>query len=191
MILDLRSTAAPLGALLLTLLGGCSSGPSLPAAALPAVVASQTEDASAEESHDEGHGVVAGTLLYLPNRVFDLLDVVRLRLRVGPGLGAGVRATELADLTLGAWATFFVGLRGPRGEPRVPWPLGFETYAGAELSIVDLSTEEEGAGPGYGPAEIGLGLHLALIGLEIGVEPWEAVDFVTGLLLFDPRADDF
>ncbi|MFG0318074.1 MAG: hypothetical protein ACF8XB_12430 [Planctomycetota bacterium JB042] len=169
---------------LLSALGACAS-----TGLRPSPPAALADDAS--EELEAGPSVVAATLLYLPNRVFDLLDIVRLRLRVGPGFGAGVRATELVDVTLGGWATAFVGLRGPRGEPRIPWPFGFETYAGAELSILDASTEESGPGPGYGAAEIGLGLHLLLIGAEVGVEPLELLDLLVGLALFDPVGDDF
>jgi hypothetical protein len=61
--------------------------------------------------------------------VFDVLDLVRLRVRVGPGISAGVRVTEIADVTIGAHATVFVGLHGPRGEPQIPWPIGLETLA--------------------------------------------------------------
>ena len=133
---------------------------------------------------------IGAVVLWLPNRVFDLLDVVRLRLRIGPGLGAGARVTEVADITLGGWSSVFVGIPGPRGRPVINWPIGLETYAGAELSVLDASTEDDEHAPNYGPAEVGLGLHLLILGLEVGVEPWEAVDFIVGLAFFDPVGDD-
>ncbi len=37
-------------------------------------------------------GPIKSIVLYIPNRVFDILDIIRLRLRVGPGISAGVHA---------------------------------------------------------------------------------------------------
>ena len=37
-------------------------------------------------------------LCYLPNRIFDMLDIVRLRLRVGPGISIGARVTKLTNV---------------------------------------------------------------------------------------------
>lgn len=37
-----------------------------------------------------GHEVA----LYLPNRIFDLLDIFRVRVRLGPGISVGVRASK-------------------------------------------------------------------------------------------------
>jgi hypothetical protein len=77
--------------------------------------------------------------MYLPNRIFDVLDLVRLRVRVGPGLSAGARAGP-AKAFLGAHASVFVGLPGPRQEPRVPLPVGFESVAG--LFFLDLRDDD-------------------------------------------------
>jgi hypothetical protein len=130
-------------------------------------------------------------VMYLPNRLCDVLDIVRLRGRVGPGWTLSARATELLDVNLGGHGTLFVGLPGPRGKPRVPWPIGLEAFAGAEVSIIDGTQEEDEHAPHYGIAEVGLGFQFLLIGLDIGIEPFEAVDFVVGLLAFDPIEDDF
>lgn len=163
---------------------GCASAPAPDATFSFAATRSSAD--SADDKVSSGHAV----LMWLPNRVFDVLDVVRLRLRLGPGLGAGARVTEVADITLGGWSSVFVGIPGPRGRPVINWPIGLETYAGAELSVLDASTEDDEHAPNYGPAEVGLGLHLLILGLEVGVEPWEAVDFIVGLAFFDPVGDD-
>jgi hypothetical protein len=47
-----------------------------------------------------------------------------------------------------------------------------------------------GAGPGYSWTEIGLSLHLLIIGADVDVDPVEAVDFLAGFLTLDPRHDD-
>jgi hypothetical protein len=138
-------------------------------------------------SHGFGHRL----LLWIPNRLFDVLDVVRLRVRAGPGISASVRATEAADVALGGHATVFAGLPGPRGVRRIPWPVGLETYAGLEVSLADLGTEDDRHGPRYAPLEAGLGAQLGLVGLDVGVDPFDAVDLVAGILFLDPRGDDF
>jgi hypothetical protein len=139
------------------------------------------------KSKSFGHRV----LFWIPNRAFDVLDLVRLRVRVGPGFTLGVRATELVDVNLGAHATLFAGVHGPRNTPQIPWPVGPETYAGIELSVADAGSDEDRFGPQYGPMEVGFGTHLALIGFDVGVEPYDALDLVLGILTFDPKGDDF
>ena len=46
-------------------------------------------------------------------------------------------------------------------------------------------------GPDYGVAEVGVGLHAALLGVDVGVDPLEIVDLVLGFLTIDLRGDDF
>jgi hypothetical protein len=124
--------------------------------------------------------------------VFDLLDIVRLRVRAGPGMTLSLRATELADLSLGGHAAVYAGLHGPRSFPQIPWPVGLETYAGAEVSVLSAGSDDDGRhSPQYGPLEIGLGTQLAILGFDIGIEPYDALDFVLGILTLDPKGDDF
>ena len=40
-------------------------------------------------------GVIRAIVFYIPDRVFDLMDIFRVRVRVGPGISAGVRARRL------------------------------------------------------------------------------------------------
>ena len=129
------------------------------------------------------------TLLYIPNRVFDLLDIVRLRLRLGPGLAFDARATEAADFFIGTYASVWVGIPGPRGSAKINWPLGLESKNGAELSFLDVSSSF-GAEPGYGSWEFGLGVQALIIGADVGVDPWEGFDFLAGILTIDPAGDD-
>jgi hypothetical protein len=153
---------------------------------------SASEAQPAPEEEDEGgHGIGHRLLLYVPNRFFDVFDLVRARLRVGPGLAVGARVTELADVNLGAYTTIYAGLPGPRGKPRIPLPVWFEMYAGAEVSVLDASTEGGRFSPDYGPTEVGLGFQAGLVGLDLGIEPWDFVDLALGLVLLDPNGDDF
>ncbi len=139
----------------------------------------------------EENGVGHRVLLWLPNRIFDVLDIVRARLRVGPGFSVGARATELVDVNVGGHATLFVGVPGPRGKPRIQLPFGLESFAGVEVSVADLTQEEDDHAPHYGLAEFGAGFQLLIIGIDIGVEPFEAFDFLAGIFLFDPIGDDY
>ncbi len=130
-------------------------------------------------------------LMYLPNRIFDILDLARARVRVGPGFTVQARATQVLDVVLGAHATVFAGLPGPRGRPRVNLPIGLETFAGAELSVVGDTTDDGWSKPYYGPLEVGAGFQAAIIGVDVGIDPLEIFDFVAGILFFDPKGDDY
>jgi len=141
------------------------------------------------DSSGADRGFLYQALFYIPNRVFDLLDMVRLRVRVGPGVALDVRATEAADLFLGGYTSVYAGIPGPRGEPSIPLPAGIENRAGAEVSVADL-TADAGLGPGYGATEFGLGAQLVIVGADVGVDPLEIVDFLAGLLFLDLVGDD-
>ena len=171
---------------LLLLLAACASAPRAPytAAASSEPGASPAKYVWVEE--DEHHGVLHTVLLYIPNRIFDILDMVRARLRLGPGLAIDLRATEFADVFAGAYTTVFIGIPGPRGKPEINWPFGIEARAGAEASVADASA----GGPYYGWLEFGLGFQFVLIGADVGIDPWEIVDFACGILTFDPMHDD-
>lgn len=134
---------------------------------------------------EEERSLVAGVLLYLPNRLFDLVDIVRLRGRVGPGFAVGARATRPVSALLGGYGSVGVGLPGPRGEPKIPLPVGLDGGGGAQVSLVGSGGDE------YGVLEFGAMVHLLLVGLDLGVDPGEVLDFAAGFLLLDPIGDDF
>lgn len=144
---------------------------------------------SPRDDFDVRHPVLHKVVFYLPNRVFDLVDIVRLRARVGPGVSAGVRVTDFADLYLGAYTSVYAGLPGPRNEPKLPWIVGIENRAGAEISVLE-GVEEGRFGPNYGRSEIGASAQAILVGGSIGIDPIEIVDFALGILTLDLRDDD-
>ena len=154
----------------------------------PAAAQDESETASASEASSDDYQK-RPVLFYIPNRIFDLLDIVRLRLRLGPGVAVNARVTEAASLNAGAYGSVFVGIPGPRNERRLNLPVGMENYAGVGISVADAETEA--FGPGYGPLETGLGFHAALIGIDLGIEPLDLIDFVTGIVFIDIRNDDF
>jgi hypothetical protein len=164
-----------------------------PPAQPQATPSAQTEPVAVEDDDDdevdERHGVGHALLFYIPNRISDLFDVVRARLRVGPGLAFQVRATELLDLNMGGYGAVFIGIPGPRRQRVFNWPVGLESQAGIEFSVLDGTTTSKDA-PHYGAVEVGLGFQAVIVGIDLGVDVWEAVDFVTGLIFIDPVEDD-
>lgn len=129
-------------------------------------------------------------LCYIPNRIFDVLDILRVRVRIGPGFSIGARATEAVDLFFGAHKTFYLGLRGSRGKAEIPWPAGLECNQGLEFSVAD-DTAEDVDKPVTDPLEVGVETQLLLVGVNVSVETLEILDLVTGLLFIDLRDDDF
>lgn len=159
---------------------------------IPCISFAQEHDVNSEsaaEPQQSEHSAAAGILLYLPNRLFDLLDIFRLRARVGPGIGISIRATEFVDIYAGTYIAFFAGLPGPRQVATPPIPVGMESLSGFELSVLDL-TVDGGLSPNYSDSELGLGLQLAVIGVDVGIDPVEIADFFTGLICIDIRQDD-
>jgi len=145
------------------------------------------QELSKEASDDRSF--IVGTLLYIPNRVFDLLDIVRFRVRVGPGFAIGARATEPVSAYIVSYASAYAGLPGPRLRQTPVLPVGLESHNGASLSIVD-ATIDGGIGPGYSWSEIGVGTQLGIVGFDFGIDPVEIVDFMTGIITIDLRGDD-
>jgi hypothetical protein len=144
--------------------------------------------ALAEEEKPSGKSFGHRVLFYIPNRIFDVFDLVRARVRVGPGLAVDARVTKYGDLYVGGYSALFVGIHGPRTEPRIPWPIGFEARAGIKAtSLADVASE----GPAYGYGEVGVGFQVAIVGVDIGADVVEVLDLVLGLFFIDLTGDDF
>jgi hypothetical protein len=135
-------------------------------------------------------GIAWTALAYVPNRVFDLCDVVRLRARFGDGFAAGARITRYVPVFVGTYDAAWVGLPGPRGEASIPIPLGYERKAGVDAGPIAISSQHSQA-PRYGVGEIGAGVQVYLVGAEAGVDVYELADFFAGFVLVDFARDDF
>jgi hypothetical protein len=146
-----------------------------------------TAAASVEESSSPGIG--HKLLFYIPNRALDLVDTVRLRLRVGPGLSAGIRATRRLAFFGGKYRTAYVGIPGPRAPNKFVSPVGLESAKGVVFAGVD-ATDDSKHPPGYSESEIAVGLQVVIVGGEAGIDFVEIADFFTGLILIDLRKDD-
>jgi hypothetical protein len=155
-------------------------------ACAPYVGAAEKEQATtAAESHGALHRIV----MYIPNRVLDVFDIVRCRVRVGPGVAVDARATKVASAFVGSYASVYAGLPGPRNRPFPKLPIGLESRNGAQASVVD-ATVTGGIGPDYGPAEIGVGVQAVIVGLDVGVEPLEILDLLAGFFFINLTNDD-
>ncbi len=147
----------------------------------------------AEEEHaakaSGSHGVIHRLVMYVPNRVLDVFDTVRFRVRVGPGVAIDARATKVASAFAGSYASVYAGLPGPRNRPLPKLPIGLESRSGVQASVVD-ATVTGGMGPDYGPAEIGVGVQALIVGLDAGVEPLEILDLLAGLVFINLTNDD-
>lgn len=139
---------------------------------------------------EEEPGFWKAVVWYIPNRAMDLVDVVRLRLKVGPGFGVTARATDFAAFYAGSQKTAFVGFPGPRYPDTFRYPFGLEYQRGLVIAGVDASDELPHP-PRYGFSEVDLGLHLGIVGAEVGLDPFEIADFLAGWLFMDLRGDDY
>jgi hypothetical protein len=134
-------------------------------------------------------GLVISAIRYVPNRVLDALDVVRLRVRVGPGEAFTLRAGSGLEFFRGDYRTLFAGLPGPRRGKLPRLPLGVEARSAAEAGLPD--EELLWTDPGYGRAELALGFQAGVLGLEFGVDPLQILDLGFGLISLDPLDDDW
>lgn len=128
-------------------------------------------------------------LLYIPNRIFDVLDIVRIKAKVGPGFDVGIQITEPVRLYAGGHTAIYLGLPGPRQERIIPIPVGAEAKAGGALSVLDGMVKSN-TGTDYSYTEIALESQLLLVGIDVGIDLVEIVDFFAGLVFLEIREDD-
>jgi len=136
---------------------------------------------------------VQKVLLYVPNRAVDVLDIVRARVRLGGGGAIQARVTKPASVFFGSYDSAYVGLPGHRNKHKFPPLFGADGMSGVGISLLDNTTDnaENQMAPRYGDLEVGAGAHVAVVGVDVGVDILEALDFVGGLVFIDFRDDDF
>ncbi len=135
------------------------------------------------------HGLGHKLLLYLPNRLLDLADIVRFRLRLGLGLAADARLTIYAANFIGQYDAVYAGFPGPRRQPVLPRPAGREALKGLMVMGVD-ATDKTPHPPRYTDSEMTLGVQALVVGLDAGLDPIEIGDFLAGWALIDIAGDD-
>ena len=144
---------------------------------------SLTEDAPPPKS------VTHKIIHYLPNRFFDLLDIFRCRVRVGPGMAADLNMTVYAANFIGQYRSVYIGLPGPRLAPILPPVVGKEKWKGLMVMGVD-ATDNSPYPPRYTDSECNLGAQVLLVGADVGLDPVELGDFLMGFIMKDVRGDD-
>ena len=145
----------------------------------------KADEPVAVEKPSWGHRIV----WYVPNRVLDISDMLRLRFRYGTGWAGHFRLGEPISAFGGSYKTRYVGFPGPRYPDRLKTYYGREEYKGLVLSLVD-ATDEGNFEPEYKFSEFGLGAQLKYVGLDLCTDPFEWMDFFGGILFLDPRGDD-
>ena len=148
------------------------------------------EEEDEEDQDEKEHTVLHRILWYVPNRLLDVADIARARIRVGPGVALNAHVTKVVQAGLGSYMSLYAGLPGPRQQRSPRLPIGVEAYSGGALSVAEASFET-GYEPEYSPTEVGAGIHFILLGIDVGVDPLEIIDLVTGIVGVDIGKDDY
>jgi hypothetical protein len=138
----------------------------------------------AASAGDGDRSVLAGVLLYVPNRILDLGDLFRLGVDVGPGVGFDLQATRLVQVKLLSRLSVGVGYQTLRHLP-------VKASADAAFGVGPVGGSPSGGLGWYrSPTDVRLELHLLVLGAHVAVDPVEWVDLPLGLVGLDPAHDD-
>jgi hypothetical protein len=136
---------------------------------------------------DEGNKgrIAKKIILYLPNRVLDAMDIVRLGVHVGPGIGLDARVTRFVQLAADTSADVGVAWQGRKGSPII-----LQVYNTTAIGPIRV-----GAGTGlryrHTLSETSLTLNAGLVGFFAAYDSAEFIDFVLGWSTFDFKKDDW
>lgn len=140
-------------------------------------------------------------LLYVPNRVMDVLDVVSVGATLGLGLYLKVQPTRLikfvyplpAGVLKVGWNTHYLEEMSPKN-PLYIWKRYKPVCFGLEgkksipfLGFIELGDMLEIK---TSPDEIKIGAHILLVGADVGIRPVDILDVVTGFFFIDLNNDD-
>lgn len=155
-------------------------------------------------------GVATRVLLYFPDRIFDLLDIVSFEARAGLGGGAEVHFTRAGQLGLDGGYSLSLGWfdhRALGGRYQVFTTAEIGPYASRYLLIGGGSTaglqlvldQSNGTDTPYLPLyqefrdfwAVGASAMLISYGAAVDLHPVEIADFIAGFVLADFLRDDF
>lgn len=119
-------------------------------------------------------------LLWPVNRTFDMLDVGFADVSIGPGFSVHAHPTSLAQVGIGSFAGLRVGWIGRK------FPISFQMKSEVGASLLYLESSDN---RGFFSASVMF--HFVMVGMETGVDLFEVVDLVTGIVLVDISNDDF
>jgi len=207
----LRDRSTLLAASLLMACGGCSVFAPTPPTYNSIEVIREELDSSREHARPMPTNVEVQKrfLWYLPNRLLDVLDLVKVSVGIGPGLGFELYATDNVWISYENFRTWRLGLDGrasgvyEEGHYR-EWHLGdrvgeFGSAGRVPLWATRLMRPYEAPlSPGVPavarvpriPWDVGVALHF-LVGAEVLVRPFEVFDLAVGLWGDDPAEDDY
>lgn len=169
-----------LGLLLLLLLGsslGCATLAGSPGSDRPAAE-------SAAPADDDRPSTLSRVVLYIPNRVLDLFDIVRFGINVGPGIGVDAQVTDPVRAGIMSRTSAGVGFQGLR---HLPVMAAVESYAAVGPLEADCAL-----GPRWyrSGGDVRIEPHLLLVGAHVAVDTFSIGDFIAGIFGFDPSGDD-
>jgi hypothetical protein len=125
-------------------------------------------------------------LLYIPNRIFDAAEMLRLGVNVGIGLGVDARATWMVQAAAIQDTSVGIGYQGLRRLPvckRVGHSvMGAGPIKSPRLGLYDWPVNDH---------DVRLELFIFLLGAHVAIDFEAIYDFLGGLLTFDFSEDDF
>ncbi|MFZ2654999.1 MAG: hypothetical protein WAX69_08770 [Victivallales bacterium] len=178
-------------------------------AAAPAPAPARPAEARKESSSDR-YSIAKTVVMYLPNRIIDLLDIVTMDVGAGASFGADVRVTRWFQLGGMTIDRYFVGKNCSRqfgGGYEAGW--NYEMFCvDSEFKYVDYTS---GTMHKYVVKRKPLGLARFsentfeksrdfweiganagwLVSVGVAMHPVELADFLTGLFLIDLKKDDY
>jgi len=146
-------------------------------------IPSLEKDGEAEVKAPSPFGVA---LLYIPNRIFDAAELVRLGVNVGIGLGVDARATWGAQAALIQDTSVGIGYQGLRHFPFC-LRIGHSVTGIGPIKSPDRGLYEWPVND----YDVRLELFTLLIGAHVAVDLEAIYDFFAGILTLDPSEDDF
>ncbi len=149
-------------------------------------------------------------LLYVPDRLLDLLDVVNVSVQLGTGAFLDYHATHAINVTLGLRSSGGVGLHEQRslglkseaegGISLLPW--GAYSFVGGLVGTSGVVTAADTVAGVHWPQaalyqdfkdywEIGVRGMFGFLGADVDVHPIQVADFLAGFAGIDFLNDDF
>lgn len=120
---------------------------------------------------------------YVPNLVMDTMDIFRVNVSTGKGVGMDLSATHLADVGYDDYDVKRFGFNGRSDAGLALTADDAKDHKGATLAGVSMGDRESD------PYEVGAKVH-ALGGVEFSVNLRKALDAVTGLVFIDLEGDN-
>jgi hypothetical protein len=155
--------------------------------------------------------VLVRLLLWAPNRVFDLLDVVTFDVHLGLGAYANLHVTRALQAGAGFRGIFgvgahdqrIVGLNTEADAGVVVLALGTETVSGSAFGVPGgVATGADTMAGLHKPSNeiyqtfrdywaVGFGATAGLVGANVDLHPVQLVDFLLGVIFIDFARDDY